>query len=172
VIHLRCTVKLLRRLSASPVPNDRDSDGRLGDWTAHIFTLARVPVVICVNDRTRLPLLLPLKQSRTLAKRFRSAALQAIRELSGDEAVLAEETAALETIVITRTSSRSILGTINEFVGDCQYWRYPRQPTVADLPELEAQLQGMLCGPLGYRPPIEVARELLRENHRDSLAKR
>jgi len=163
MIHLRCTSKLLRRLRVSPQVGAMAPDGRLGDWTAHVFALARVPIVLCVNDRTRLPVLLPLKESRTLVRRFRLAAARAIHRLAPESAVLYEELAALEEITVAWTANRSVLGTINEFVKDCQYWRYPHRATVADLLELEAHLSGTLCGPLDYRTPVEVAREALRE---------
>jgi hypothetical protein len=67
--------------------------------------------------------------------------------LAPESAVLYEELAALEEIVLARTASRSILGTINEFVKTCQYWRYPGRATVADLPELEAHLRDCQLSP-------------------------
>jgi hypothetical protein len=161
MIRLRCTKKLLRRLRVVPEDAGAPSQGHLGDWTAHVFTLVRVPVVICVNDRTLYPVLLPLKESRTLLERFRSAALAEILKVGGDSGALAREAAALRDIRFARTASRSVLGSINEFVLECQHWRHPRGATVADLEDLADQLRNSIWGPLDYRQPREAARELL-----------
>jgi hypothetical protein len=170
MIRLRCTKKLLARLRIAPEEDGLPSQGRLGDWTAHVFTLTRAPVVICVNDRTLFPVLVPLKESRTLIGRFRFMALQGIRELGVEVDVLAEEAAALEEIRIARTASRSVLGSINQFVAECQYWRHPCGATVADLGALATELRDSIYGPLEYRTPNEAARELLRGASQNSSA--
>ena len=69
---LRCTKKLLDRLPASSrgQRDGRDSDNRLGEWSANLFFIGRQQIVLGVNNMTLLPVLLPFAPNKTFLSRF------------------------------------------------------------------------------------------------------
>ena len=158
MVTLRCTQRLLRWLRATPTASDASPPtGRLGDWYGNVLILDRQPIAMFVEERTRLPTLLPQRLIQTLVERFRSSAGRLIEELA-DPAVAQVECESLAELRIGATRSRSVLGTMNDFALACEYWREP----LGDLSALTIHLQRTLCGPLGYRRPREVAAEALR----------
>lgn len=55
---VRCTQKLLDRMRAVPVPEDRLS-GRWGDWFANVLIIRKQPIVLAVSGVALLPAILP-----------------------------------------------------------------------------------------------------------------
>jgi len=112
VFILRCTKKLLGRLPprSGGDGDEQTSDTRLGDWTAHLFLIGRQQVVLGVNNKTLLPVLLPIAPSKTFLSRFVEAAGEMLMAIGIDrKAVLAEMAAMGECIV---GNDRRVLGTI------------------------------------------------------------
>lgn len=69
---LHCTKKLLGRLPpcSGVEADERGSDTTLGDWTAHLFFIGRQQTVLGVNNKTLLPVLLPIAPNKTFGPRF------------------------------------------------------------------------------------------------------
>jgi len=91
-------------------------DALLGDWFVNRFVLERQPLLILVSSASLLPILEPARQVRTLADRLPAIVHRRLTELGIDEALIADELAAMGRVLIAPTNDRSILGTMNEFV--------------------------------------------------------
>ena len=113
---VRCTAKLLGKLKARREPAPAPSTTRLGDWYATILPMRPSHVVLLVSESTRLPVVLPARELSTLARRIPDAIGRVLRELGVDSSVIGEELEAMAEVAFDRTASRSVLGTMNEFV--------------------------------------------------------
>src|SRR5262249_43825383 len=64
----------------------------LGDWYAHLL-FTRPQVVLCVSERTLLPVLIPARDGSLLVRRLREAVRQMLRALRVPEVAVAAEEA-------------------------------------------------------------------------------
>lgn len=113
---LRCTRKLLERLRASPGVALEPSTTRLGDWYATLVYERTEQLVLCVSERSLLPVLPPAKEARTLVPRFRNALAEFLACLGVPPAEIERERAEMADVRISRTASRQILGSMNDFL--------------------------------------------------------
>ncbi len=154
---LRCTKKLLGRLPPrSGTEGDERSGGtRLGDWTAHLFFIGRQQIVLGVNNKTLLPVLLPIAPNKTFLSRFVEAAGEMLMAIGVDRKAVVAEMAVMGECIVAPTNDRRVLGTINDFgrTLDIAVERHP-------LPEVALLLATIPCSPIGMEYPKDVAREL------------
>ena len=115
MVVLRCTRKLLERLGPAASPKGGTSTNRLRDWYGNTLRLGRRQALIFISLRSRLPVLLPIGDSRRLSVAFPDAVAAALTRQGIPSAAIAEELANLEVLAFDRTDSRSHLGTINDF---------------------------------------------------------
>jgi hypothetical protein len=158
VFVLRCTKKLLGRLpprSESEADDHAVSDTRLGDWTAHLFFIGRKQLVLGVNNRTLLPVLLPIAPNKTFLGRFAEAAGEMMMALGIDRPKALSEMAAMNECIVAPTNDRRVLGTINDFGRMLEVYLDGRP-----LPEVALHLAEAPCSPIGMERPRDVAREL------------
>lgn len=156
---LRCTKKLLGRLPPRPGEEADDrvlSDTTLGDWTAHLFFVGRQQLVLAVNNKTLLPILLPIAPKKTCLPRFVEAVGEILMAIGIEDrqAVLVEMEAMGECIVAS-TNDRRVLGTINDFGRALDFFVDGRP-----LPEVALHLAETPCSPIGMERPRDVARKL------------
>jgi hypothetical protein len=154
---LRCTRKLLGRLPARSGGDGDDgaSDTRLGDWTAHLFFIGRQQIVLGVNNKTLLPVLLPIAPIKTFTSRFVEAAGEMLMALGIDRKAVLAEMGAMSECVVAPTNDRRVLGTINDFGRMLEVYLDGR-PVV----EVALHLAEAPCGPLKMGRPRDAAREL------------
>jgi hypothetical protein len=69
---LRCTQKLLARLKQADHLPVVESTTRLGDWYGNILQLGRRQHLLFISERSRLPVVLPIREGKRLAKYFRT----------------------------------------------------------------------------------------------------
>jgi hypothetical protein len=156
VFVLRCTKKLLGRLTPrSGREDEHASDSSLGDWTAHLFFIGRQQLVLGVNNRTLLPVLLPIAPNKTFVPRFAEAAGEMLMAIGIEDrrAVLAEM-AAMGECIFAPTNDRRVLGTINDFGRALDFFED------LPLPEIALRLAETPCSPIGMEYPKDVARGL------------
>jgi len=124
VITVRGTKKFLVRVGR-PTEDPPPSTGRLGDWYANPL-FWRPQVVLFVSDQSLVPVLLPLAPAATVIERFPAAFAEVARAIGVNEGALNEELAEMESVVLAKTASRSVLGTMNEFsyLADAYRWRH------------------------------------------------
>jgi hypothetical protein len=116
VVTLRCTRKLLARLHATDVEHEGQPTTALGDWTATLVFARPAQLVVCVSERTLLPVLLPAAPLASLADRVPPAVAEMLHAIGVDPGVVAKELAEMTPVRLGRTRDRRVLGTLNDFL--------------------------------------------------------
>lgn len=152
------TKKFLDRVSDNPIPASdlQPATTILGGWYATVL-FWKQHVTLFVNEPTRLPLFVPLAPARTVTTRLTETAASMFAALGLPEAFIATEVSAMAHHQMTKTASRSVLGTMNDFAYLADAHRTPKQ--VPDLLDLSLNLAKTPCGPL-YGSHISPDREL------------
>jgi hypothetical protein len=157
VFVLRCTKKLLGRIGAAPGSKDEPakSTTRMGDWTANIFIIRRQQLVLGVNNKTLLPVLLPIAPAKTFLVRFTEAAGEMLMALGVDRPKALAEMSAMNECLVAPTNDRRVLGTINDFGRMLEVYLDGRP-----MPEVALHLAEAPCSPIGMERPKDAACEL------------
>lgn len=114
-------------------------------------------MALLVNQRTLVPVFLPLAPANTLLRRAPAAVAEVLGRLGADEAFTIAELAAMAEVVIAPTNDRSVVGVMNGFALHGGYRVGDRADTLTDL---SVDLAGMPLGPLRDRhgfPDRELA---------------
>ncbi len=157
---LHCTKKLLDRIKPE-LQAPRAGTTRLGNWYATAL-FWKPQVALVVNERTLLPVFLPLAPAATLAQRFPIALREVLRALDMPAEFIDSEISGMGEVVYTKTANRSVLGVMNEFVYLAEGYR--DQDGSVDPVGLSLRLAGTPCGPLykGAVFPDKAVRELIK----------
>jgi hypothetical protein len=155
MVTVRCTQKLLRRLP--PPENAPASTTILGDWYANIW-FSRPQLIVCVSERSLLPVVLPAKGLATLVPRLAAAAGEVLLRLGVAPHLVHAEQAAMQTFSYARTQNRSVLGSLNDFIFLLSH--YVAGNPAASLLEHSLHLAHTPCAPIGPGFPDKVTREL------------
>jgi len=154
---LHCTAKLRERLKR-PLPAARSpATTRLGDWYATAL-FWRPRLALLVNERTLLPVLLPLAPASTLLGRVAPAVAQVLQLHGVDQDFVEREFAAMADVEVAKTSNRSVVGTMNEFAFEAEAYRDYRG--ITDLLDLALRLAETPCGAIKGNSPARLLREL------------
>lgn len=177
MIALRCTRKLLTRIGRAPSASDEippPGTTVLGDWYATAFVVARRPLVLAVAERTLCPVVLPLREARTLVPRWCEAVGRKLRALGVAAAQIEAELAAMADVALGPASyrvpaARRVVGVLTDMVYHCEPHVVHVHPgpglaaagltlpeTFPDLAGMEAALDRLPCAPLGYATPAET----------------
>ncbi|MEX1105045.1 MAG: plasmid pRiA4b ORF-3 family protein [Ilumatobacteraceae bacterium] len=153
---LRGTKKLRDRIKGPAAKTDDVSTTVLGDWFATAL-FWKPQVALLVNQRTLLPVFMPLAPAATLVARVPEAIATALRNQGASEAFIAAELAAMGEVRIATTNDRSTVGVMNEFAfhGELHV-----QEGLTDLEALSYRLSSLILGPLHQRhgsPDHELA---------------
>jgi hypothetical protein len=144
---VRATKKLLDRLPNRGVL-DREGDtptNSFGDWYATAL-FWRPQVAFFVNAATLLPVFVPLSPAATVVDRF-PAALRELLDSYGFGAWFDRgEAAEMRESRVERTQSRSVLGSMNEFVHMADAYRWQAEEIV--LVDMARWLAQVPCRPL------------------------
>jgi hypothetical protein len=154
---LHCTKKLLDRLKGevvAPLP----ATTLLGNWYATAM-FWRPQVALLVNERTLLPVLMPLAPVHTLTQRFPTYLARVLQAQGVRANFIAEEVAAMSECVVAKTANRSVLGIMKEFVFEAEVYRDHLEDN--DLLSLAIRLSGTPCRPIGHNSPDRLLREMV-----------
>jgi hypothetical protein len=146
---LRCTARLRKRLGTTEETASTPPSTKLGDWYGHLL-FTRPQLVLCVSDRTLLPVLIGARDGRLLVPRLREAVGQMLRALGVAEAAVVAEDGAMRDALIGKTMSRQILGSLNDFVTMLDSYR-----GAGTLLDVSLRLAETPCGPLQMNSPRE-----------------
>jgi hypothetical protein len=91
------------------------SSTKLGDWYANLLFTRPIRLVLCVSEKTLLPVLLPARDLAGIGKRIAPAVAEMLRAIGIPEKEITSETSAMEPVVFARTASKRVLGTMNNF---------------------------------------------------------
>lgn len=154
---LRCTGKLLKRMKATPVPSPPPSTTVLGDWYANIFQFGRTPLLIAVSEKSLLPVLLPARNVAQLPELLPGAVEEVCAFLEYPfDAVRAEISAMREGATVSKTASRRVLGSMNDFISLSHAYLESH-----NLRNTALKLSQAPCSPIDRKSPRDVARALL-----------
>lgn len=153
---IHATKKLLDRVPQPVMPAVSEPTTALGNWYATAL-FWKPQVVLLVNERTLLPVLMPLAPAATLMVRFPES-LRQILWAQGSPAVFIEfESAAMTEGTYAKTANRSVVGIMNEFSFLAEVHRARRG--INDLNALAVKLSRTPCSPL-YKRHTSPDREL------------
>jgi hypothetical protein len=126
----------------------------LGSWYATLLRWRR-PVALLVNEKTLLPLLMPLTPARTLLERIPDAVAELLAAHQLPAPFAETEPAAMTEILLTPTANRSVVGVLNEFT----FLSDVHRADPDGLLELSVRLAATPLGPL-YGRHVSPDREL------------
>lgn len=144
MVVIRGTKKFLARLGA-PGGSGGESSGLLGDWYANLW-FWRPQVALFVNASTLLPVLVRAAPANSLLSRLPGAFAEVAGELGVSGPILDAEVAAMSEQSLATTSSRSVLGTMNEFAHLADNYRWMHDDF--DLVDVALWLAKVPCRPL------------------------
>ncbi len=155
----RCTQRLLKRLKVGGPFDLPRSSTQLGDWYGNTVFIGRVPLIIFVSETTMLPVVVPLRESRTLVPRFQNALCEILEALKMPQPVIRREFDLDGGSAFGPTASRRVVGVVNELA-------YQAEATVhsgrcVNPLDLALRLSGVPIGGLEHIVPCEAARMLL-----------
>lgn len=158
MVIVRATRKLLQRLAQAPAADGAESTTLLGDWYATLLPWRPQQVALLVNERTLLPVLMPLAPAATLLHRLPDRVATVLDAHGAPEPLINAETEHMQHGRVAPTANRSVVGSMNEFayLADAYRANYRAAP---DLLELSLRLSSVPCGPL-YARHVSPDREL------------
>jgi hypothetical protein len=144
---VRATQRLRQRLTGAA---DGGGEGTtvLGDWYATAL-FWKPQVALFVDEATLLPVLLPLAPARTLLSRFPAALHTTLQALETPRRFTDAEIAEMGSVVADKTASRSVVGSMNDFV--FLAGRYHDTDPTDSLLAITLWLARTPCGPLFKR---------------------
>ncbi|MFZ6005375.1 MAG: DUF6933 domain-containing protein [Actinomycetota bacterium] len=153
---VRGTERFLDRAGRVDATDGRGSTTVLGNWYATVW-FWKPQVALFVNERTLLPVLLPMAPASTVVERFVLGLPEVLRDYGLDPRFAEAEVAAMADHRLDKTASRSLLGVMNEFkhLADDQL----RHVDDIELIELALWLAQVPCGPL-FKSHVSPDREL------------
>ena len=117
---VRGTKKLRDRVKQRAEESDA-STTVLGDWFATAL-FWKPQVALLVNERTFVPVFMPLAPAATLLDRAPAAIATILRRHGVDENFIADELEAMRDVRLAPTNNRSVLGVMNGFESHGAWW--------------------------------------------------
>jgi hypothetical protein len=163
MVSLRCTAKLLKRLGIRKPGEPPEPTTGLGDWYANIIYTPQGHYVLCVSERSLLPVVLSARDLGSLIPRLQRGVADVLRALGVPERFVELELVQMEPLAFGATRSQTVLGSMNDFVLNFRYM-LPGEPELTLL-DWSLRLARYPCGPLDMGRPMVVAPEMLRARY-------
>lgn len=152
------TKKLLDRIKPSAIVTDKAGTTVLGNWYATVL-FWKPQVALLVNEKTLLPVLMPLAPATDLATRFPVHLADVLAAHGVPQQFIDHELAQMQEVLYAKTSNRSVVGVMNQFSYLAEGYREYLETN--DLLALSLRLSETPCSPL-YKGAISPDRELRR----------
>lgn len=156
MVRVRCTQRVLKRFRIGLQSDDVPSTTLLGDWYANLLNVERQRWLLCVSERTLLPVLVPARKDCFPAE-LSNAVGDVLRALDVPGTAVEHEVEEMSVVVVDRTRSRSVLGVMNDF-------SFATELALRDgcsAGEAALHVSNTPIKPLGYDSPRRVAIEVL-----------
>jgi hypothetical protein len=114
MVVLRCTQRLFLRLKQFDEEPSLRSTTRLGDWYGNVLHMGRRHALIFISERSRLPILIPIREANRLATVFPDTVCRMLGAVGVPAADVEDEGLRMSEIAHGRTKNRSLLGTLND----------------------------------------------------------
>ena len=111
--------------------------------------------MLCLSERTLLPVVLPARELATLGMRLASAAGQVMAAIGVPAEVARDEQDRMAEAVVARTASRRVLGSMNDFA----FMLAAQFDPNASLLDRSLDLAETPCGPLRMESPMRATLE-------------
>lgn len=154
---IHCTQKLLDRVKPPARSTPTKPTTYLGNWYATAL-FWKPQVALLVNERTLLPVLMPLAPATELAKRFPEHLSWVLLAHGAPHGLIEHELAAMHNFHYDKTANRSLVGMLTQFSYLAEGYR---DYETTDLRWLSLKLSETPCSPL-YKSSISPDRELRR----------
>ncbi len=166
---IRCTAKLLNELGAKPT-NAPDQPPSLCDWHANLLWLDRKKYVLFTNDQTLYSLLVHWRKtprSADFLERFRFGLFKSLMGEGLAEAQVEYMMSEHAYIIIAKTNSRSVLGSMNDLAFQIKsiIHRMGRLAD-ADLSEISRELNRIPMRAIKYNVGIDELKRRLADAHK------
>lgn len=112
MLTIRCTRKLLKRLDVKVPSEPMCSTNRLGDWYANLLFTKRARLIICISERSLLPVFVEATDPFSFITRFQEAVRSVLQRMGVPSEVLDCEAREMGQIRIGTTTSRRVLGSL------------------------------------------------------------
>lgn len=157
---LRCTKKLLGKVEPSLIatPIGRESSGVLGDWYCHYVQHGRSHLVLCVCERSLLPVVIPAAPVSSFPIRLAETLASVLLRLGVAPHLIERELAGMSHVAYAATASRVVLGSLNDFNFAISF--YPDEVLAGAFVWLSLHLAETPCKPIGYKSPSDVVQTL------------
>ncbi len=155
---VRATRKLIQRLGGAPRAGEADeSTTLLGDWYATLLPWRPRQLALLINERTLVPVLLPLATSATMLDRFPDALGSVLDAHGVPPLIIRSEVEGAREHRVAPTADRSLVGSLTEAarMADAHRWGGGD----LDLLRMSRKLSDVPCGPL-YARHVTPANEL------------
>jgi len=155
---LRCTQKLLRRVSSQSPGEEQPPTTLLGDWYVNILFSRPQHLVLCISERTLLPVVVSVKDAKTLPLRVANAIHAMLLTLQVEPTAAQAERNEMHIVRVGRTANKRILGTLNEFMFHLEddLHAHPER----SLGERAVRLAEIPCKPIEYNSPDRATKAL------------
>ena len=154
--YLHCTKKLLDRTKQSVTVPNIESSTVLGNWYATAL-FWKPQVALLVNEKTLLPVFMPLAPAKDLAIRFPEHLANVLAAHGIPQQFIDHELAQMNEASYAKTSNRSVVGSINQVEYLAEGYRDDLEAN--DLLGLSMILSETPCSPL-YKSTISPERAL------------
>ena len=115
MVIIRPTGDLAKRMKVKLAQTGERSSTLLGDWYARDLVLDRQQYILCVSEHGRLPVILSAAPYANFPDRLVDALPIVLQKIEVPVKKAEVEVAKMDRVVLAKTASRSILGSMNEF---------------------------------------------------------
>ena len=114
MVTLKCTRKLLKLLGGITTEEPPAPTSALGDWYANVIPTAAGELIVFANKQTLLSVALPIEMIDTLVSAFAARVYNLLVLIDVAEKIALRESAEFRQVEFAKTTSRSVLGSLNE----------------------------------------------------------
>ncbi|MBU3604870.1 hypothetical protein [Polynucleobacter sp. AP-Kaivos-20-H2] len=150
MFYLHCSKQLLDWVPSGVNEPAGKGDNILGNWYAKAI-FSKPQVALFVNERTLLPVLMPLAPASNLVERFPQYLFKILLSQGVSEAFMQQELDHLDKVVYCKSTNRSIIGILNMFTYHLE--GYQSMHYADDCYSLSMMMADTPCGPL-YKSTI------------------
>ena len=165
MLTIRCTRKLLKYLHNQGPVEDIHSTTGLGDWYANLLFTKRLRLVICVSERSLLPVFVEAKDRFSFATRFQEQVRSVLKCVGVPSYAVEREAHEMTQVVLGVTVSRSVLGSLNDLALLSRF--AIEGHSHIDLTSLAIEIADTPCSPIRYESPKSMTLALLRDRYKD-----
>ena len=159
MVVFRCTRRLAKRFNLRLTDDVSPPASVLGDWYANLLNVGHSRLVLCLSERSLLPVLLPARK-REFPERFSDYLIPVLEHLGLPRGIVESEARLSREALLAPTRSRRILGALNDFAANAVFLLRDAVPPCSPF-EAALRLSEMPSKPLDFGCPNRVARSLL-----------